>query len=356
MTSSRVLLSLKLRAAIPGQKPSYFPAHFFPMQNLQEVLQGVKLTPVDPSDVHDLSQPSIVRRRDDASLGTHSGSSAEMHGLGPVGLQHLKKIFMDNDAASLWEKADAEIFEKPTSDWQAPIKVLDDDRQSRPGYQGTQKHEYEDHPDVLHRKVKLLALMIRAAKAFIVYSGAGISTSSGIGDYATSDREGGPPSTTPRSHYDALPSYAHRAITGLFHAGHLKHWVQQNHDGLPQKAGFPQSHINEIHGAWYAPDNPVIPMSGNLRGDYFEWLLEWEKKTDLCLAVGTSLAGMNADRVVDNVAKRFRRGFCFGSVIINLQTTRMDSFATLRIFGRLDAVLELLARELALQVAVSLNK
>ena len=22
--------------------------------------------------------------------------------------------------------------------------------------------------------------------------------------------------------------------------GNLKHWVQQNHDGLPQKAGFPQ--------------------------------------------------------------------------------------------------------------------
>ena len=27
-------------------------------------------------------------------------------------------------------------------------------------------------------------------------------------------------------------------------------WVQQNHDGLPQKAGFPQQDMIEIHGSW----------------------------------------------------------------------------------------------------------
>ena len=61
-------------------------------------------------------------------------------------------------------------------------------------------------------------------------------------------------------------------------------------------------------------------MSGELRGDYFQWLLEWEKKADLCLTLGTSLAGksfklslgMNADRVAASVAKRLvkrNRGF-----------------------------------------------
>jgi hypothetical protein len=33
--------------------------------------------------------------------------------------------------------------------------------------------------------------------------------------------------------------------TGLLH-----HWLQQNHDRLAQKAGFPQAALNEIHGAW----------------------------------------------------------------------------------------------------------
>lgn len=42
-------------------------------------------------------------------------------------------------------------------------------------------------------------------------------------------------------------------LVALSRAGYLKHWVQQNHDGLPQKAGYPQEHINEIHGAWFDP-------------------------------------------------------------------------------------------------------
>jgi hypothetical protein len=39
-------------------------------------------------------------------------------------------------------------------------------------------------------------------------------------------------------------------------------------------------------------------MSGNLRGDLFEWLREWEERADLVLVLGTSLSGMNADRMV----------------------------------------------------------
>lgn len=45
-------------------------------------------------------------------------------------------------------------------------------------------------------------------------------------------------------------------------------------------------------------------MSGNLRGDLFQRLLEWEDKTDLCLSVGTSMSGMNSDRVFTGVCGR----------------------------------------------------
>lgn len=37
---------------------------------------------------------------------------------------------------------------------------------------------------------------------------------------------------------------------GLEEKGLIGHLLQQNHDRLPQKAGFPQAKINEIHGAW----------------------------------------------------------------------------------------------------------
>merc|ERR1712078_397048 len=99
------------------------------------------------------------------------------------------------------------------------------------------------------------------------------------------------------SPYEAQPTFTHRALVALHEAGLVRYWVQQNHDGLPQKAGLPQSAINEIHGAWYDPSNPVVAMNGSLRSDLFKEMLEWEEKTDLTLSMGTSMCGMNSDRV-----------------------------------------------------------
>lgn len=62
--------------------------------------------------------------------------------------------------------------------------------------------------------------------------------------------------------------------------------------------------MNEIHGAWFDPSNPVVQFSGKLRSDLFEWLCDMELATDLCLCLGTSLSGMNADRAAVTCAKR----------------------------------------------------
>jgi hypothetical protein len=154
------------------------------------------------------------------------------------------------------------------------------------------------------------------------------------------------------SPWEAQPTLAHRALVSLYKAGLLKHWVQQNHDGLPQKAGFPQKDLNEIHGAWYDPSNPVVPMSGTLRSDLIEKMLHWEEKVDLCLALGTSMVGMNADRMAVAPAERARRGQrgALGTVIVSLQQTQYDSLSSLRIFATIDKVMDTLAAELALVV------
>jgi len=154
----------------------------------------------------------------------------------------------------------------------------------------------------------------------------------------------------PLSNLDAEPTLSHRVLTALSRAGYLKHWIQQNHDGLPQKGGFPQHNINEIHGAWFDPSNPVVPMEGQLRGDLFQWLMDWEEKADVCLALGTSLSGMNADRVVHSTGKRAKKSKSGGAVIVALQRTSQDSNASLRIFAKIDDVTRMLAEELALEV------
>ena len=152
------------------------------------------------------------------------------------------------------------------------------------------------------------------------------------------------------SNFDARPTLSHRVLVAMYECGVLARWFQQNHDGLPQKAGMPQHGINEIHGSWFDPSNPVIPMTGNLRSDYFEDLLAWEQKTDLVLVLGTSVAGMNADRMAQTVSKKAKKKQAIGAVMVNLQQTRIDSETCLRIYAKLDDVFKLLAKELSLDV------
>lgn len=236
--------------------------------------------------------------------------------------------------------------------WALPTLARPCREEARPGYKTMRAHEYLDEPDVLRAKVGLLADMVRRSQSCVAYTGAGISTASGIRDYAT--KAGGSVAATCNkvSPWEAQPTFAHRALVALYHAGQLKHWVQQNHDGLPQKAGFPQKALNEIHGAWYDPSNPVVPMSGSLREDLIKQMLHWEDKVDLCLALGTSMVGMNADRMAVAPAERARKGKAgaLGTVIVSLQQTQYDSISSLRIFATIDEVMKMLAAELQLSV------
>lgn len=240
--------------------------------------------------------------------------------------------------------------------WAAPVKVVHCDQDARPGYATRKAHEYNDTLVVLRAKVRLLAEMVRKSKHAAAYTGAGISTASGIGDYASKAKN-----TTcgkadakkknkqqKKSGLDAEPTFAHRVLTGLHAAGFLKHWVQQNHDGLPQKAGFPQAQLNEIHGAWQDPSNPVVPMDGHLRRDLIDWLSEEEDKADLCLVLGTSMCGMAADDFALTINKRAQaaRNRLGGMVVVSLQQTQHDHRAALRIFAKIDHVMALLAHEL----------
>jgi len=251
--------------------------------------------------------------------------------------------------------------------WEKPRLAVGCDEEARPGYNSLEASEYVDTPEVLRAKVKVLADLLRQAKKGIVYSGAGLSTASGIGDYASKADDSlgakapptldgsaaAPPGGGLMSPLCAQPTLAHRVLVAVHKAGYLHRWVNQNHDGLPQKAGLPQRAINEIHGAWHAPDNPVIQMSGSLREDLFADLLDCEKTADLAIAVGTSLCGMNADRVVQTAAQRAAKGVpgMLGSVIVCLQRTVHDAEATLRIFARCDDVFAILAEEMQLEVA-----
>jgi len=238
-------------------------------------------------------------------------------------------------------------------DWLPPIQVVTCEDANRPGYNSMPSHEYRDDPRTLQKKIALLAELVRSSSNCMAYTGAGISTTAGIDDYAS--KKSGKQSKLNENRKKvkkpryAKPTLGHRVLTELYHTGHLKHWVQQNHDGLPQKAGYPQHEINEIHGGWWDVSNTVVPMSGSLRSDLFSWMCEWQEKADLTLAMGTSLCGMSADDCVSDPADRFQKEEKgFGSIIIGLQRTPMDEISSIRFYGTIDQIVSLLAREMDL--------
>lgn len=244
-------------------------------------------------------------------------------------------------------------------EWPMPFCVVECAEEARPGYKSMMAHEYVDHPFTLREKIKVLASLLKKSKNAIAYTGAGISTASGIGDYASKGQnsEGLKEGKTHLKNWKngllAEPNLGHRTLTQLFKHGYLKHWIQQNHDGLPQKAGFPQEHINEIHGAWFDPSNPVIAMQAPLRTDLYKWMCEWQKKADFTLAMGTSLCGMNADKCVTKPAKRYlndQKGY--GCCIVGLQRTALDKVSSIRIFAKSNTVMALLAEELKITIPI----
>jgi len=70
-------------------------------------------------------------------------------------------------------------------EWAPPILVVNCDAMARPGYASMKAHEYVEDPETLKEKVKMLAELLKKARNCVAYTGAGISTSSGIDDYAS---------------------------------------------------------------------------------------------------------------------------------------------------------------------------
>lgn len=264
--------------------------------------------------------------------------------------EHVQPLCGDSATALRLKASPAEAHGSlGDNEWSLPFLVAESDREARPGYNSMLAHEYIDEEAVLRAKVQRLASFIIGAKHAVLYTGAGISTSAGVPDYATRAGRGAKaaPSNAPLV---AQPTFAHRALVAMHSAGYFGDgWVQQNHDGLPQKAGFPQSAINEIHGAWFDPSNRVVQMNGGLREDLYQDIQAKKKRGDLVLALGTSLAGMSTDALVQEIGTRTSGG-AGGAVIVSLQQTALDGAASLRIFAPIDDVLDLLARELGISV------
>ena len=229
---------------------------------------------------------------------------------------------------------------------------------------------------------KSLLTLLEPARRIVVFSGAGISTESGIPDFR------GPggvwekfdpnefhidrfmASAESRRKYwrrntemyhaisQARPNAAHLAVTSLFGVGRLEAVITQNVDGLHQQAGLPAEQVVELHGStrwvsclscgWRAPREAyqhrvsadgeappceacgghtkpaTISFGQGLVPETLRRAAEATAACDLFIVVGSSLVVYPAAALPLEAA---RRGVPL--VIVNQEPTPMDAEAAL---------------------------
>ncbi len=122
----------------------------------------------------------------------------------------------------------------------------------------------------ISEKTNLLKSLIKASNHLVVFTGAGISTESGIPDFRSpggiwtkyqpidfrdfvADEEKRRESwrikfATEKLIAEAKPNVGHMAIAKLYQQGNLESVITQNIDGLHQASGIPDDRIIELHG------------------------------------------------------------------------------------------------------------
>jgi len=249
--------------------------------------------------------------------------------------------------------------------------------------------EYPDPPEVVQRKIKELADLIRKSQYMVAYTGAGISTSAGIPDFRgpqgvwTLRAKGLSPSRTYRG--PLQPTATHMSLVKLQEIGKLKFLVSQNTDGLHLRSGIPINQIAELHGntnleqctycgkRWYRAystrsargvkehetgrrcpkcngglKDTIVNFGEGLPGDQLEAAMRNSGKADLAIILGSSMRVSPACDMPLSVA---RRGHPL--VIVNLQRTPLDQVCRLRIGAKTDEVMSGVMAELGEDVPPS---
>uniref|UniRef100_A0A1Y9HEZ3 protein acetyllysine N-acetyltransferase n=1 Tax=Anopheles funestus TaxID=62324 RepID=A0A1Y9HEZ3_ANOFN len=251
--------------------------------------------------------------------------------------------------------------------------------------------EIFDAPELVEEKCEQLAKMILASKHTVVHTGAGISTSAGIPDFRgpngvwTLEEKGEKP-TVNISFDDATPTRTHMALKALVAAGHVQYIVSQNIDGLHLRSGLARENLSELHGNMfievcpkcrrqYVRNSPaptvgkkatgnICPATGAGRacrgGKLIDNILDWEHDlpendlqlafmhsamADLNICLGTTLQIVPSG---DLPLKNLKHGGRL--VICNLQPTKHDKKADMKISIYVDTVMEKVAKRLGLEI------
>ncbi|TXT57300.1 MAG: putative NAD-dependent protein deacetylase 1 [Promethearchaeota archaeon] len=235
----------------------------------------------------------------------------------------------------------------------------------------------------LDEKIELAAQWIVESENIVIFTGAGISTHSGLPDYRGPDGvwtrrdDGRPPPKSPP--WDQVkPNEGHEALKELLDIGKMDYLISQNVDGLHAKSGVPFEKLAELHGnlhfmkcldcgvkltfkeaGWdkgkwgsgyrtdpvydHQPNCPecggrlissIVNFGDPLPEDELYEAMEWSRKADVFFVIGSSLVVSPAANM-PGIAKKNGAKL----IILNLGDTPYDEIADLRFFNDINKIL-----------------
>lgn len=251
--------------------------------------------------------------------------------------------------------------------------------------------EHFDAPETVEKAAAQLASLIQSSKHFIVFTGAGVSTSAGIPDFRgpagawTLRAQGKELDFDSTQTLRTIPSPCHMALVELQSRGILKLLVSQNCDGLHRRSGILPGGIAELHGnsnlercqkcdKEYLRDfravssytkslndhrtgrkcavcgspllDTIVNFGEDLPQSAFDLAEAHAKKADLCLVLGSSLRVTPADSIPRIVGTR--KGSTLA--ICNLQRTPQDDLAKIRVHAKVDDLMCKIMKELSIPI------
>ena len=215
----------------------------------------------------------------------------------------------------------------------------------------------------LQERIETLAKLLFKSRYPVFFTGAGISTESGLPDFRGPDgmwtrRDKGLPPRPGRPWDSVEPNSGHMALAELQRMGKMKFLISQNVDNLHLKSGIRPDLLAELHGnltklrcprcgktyekssgkttcpCGGALNSSVVDFGQSLPEKDLSLSYEHSRKSDLFVVVGSSL-------VVTPAADMPRVALHAGArlVIINAGDTPFDPYAHLRFWEKIGEVL-----------------
>ncbi|GFN87655.1 NAD-dependent deacetylase sirtuin-6 [Plakobranchus ocellatus] len=173
--------------------------------------------------------------------------------------QKVKVVDWQEGGAATFHRACWSELLKATKDSTSSISLSDVERSMILDAKKTA--EYHDSKSSVLHEAKRIAYIIKNSRHCIVFTGAGISTAAGIGDFRGIDgkwtkrdklknygSKGAGQAASQKPVEQLRPTYTHEALFKLMEMGVIKFVISQNTDGLHRLSGIPADQIAELHG------------------------------------------------------------------------------------------------------------